>query len=89
VEEQINANSEELETPSIETVASDGPEGSAELEKKSGRTLKLKAAETDEAGAGEAPEKMEVIFNNESAAEIEASVSGEGDAPQGRSRRGR
>jgi transcription termination factor Rho len=89
VEEQTNANSEKLETPSIETVASDGAEDSAELQKKSGRTLKLKAAETDEAGAGEAPAKTEAASDNEGAAQTEASASGEGDAPQGRSRRGR
>ena len=89
MEEQTNANSEKLETPSIETVASDGAEDSAELQKKSGRTLKLKAAETDEAGAGEAPAKTEAASDNEGAAETEASASGEGDAPQGRSRRGR
>ena len=89
MEEQTNANSEKLETPSIETVASDGAEDSAELQKKSGRTLKLKAAETDEAGAGEAPAKTEAASDNEGAAQTEASASGEGDAPQGRSRRGR
>jgi transcription termination factor Rho len=75
VEDQTNANTEELEPTSGEAAVAN-EEADTEANKKNGRTLKLKAAEqeaTAEAPAEAPPE----------------SESGGEEAPQGRSRRGR
>ncbi|MGB0156069.1 MAG: Rho termination factor N-terminal domain-containing protein, partial [Luminiphilus sp.] len=75
MEDQTNANTEELEPTSGEAAVAN-EEADTEANKKNGRTLKLKAAEqeaTAEAPAEAPPE----------------SESGGEEAPQGRSRRGR
>ena len=88
MEEQTNANAEELETPSIDAVASDGEAENAEPPKKSGGTLKLKTTEAEDSVPSEG-EMSEAPAEGEPSAHNDASSNGEGEAHQGRSRRGR
>ena len=84
-----NANAEELGTQSGEQTALSSPDiQTEEAEKKSARTLKMKATE---AGAGdkvisEEPTPAAAIESN---TPPDSGASGEGEGQQGRSRRGR
>ena len=75
MEDQTNANTEELEPTSGEAAMAN-EEADTEANKKNGRTLKLKASEPE--ASAEAP--AEVLPESESGGE---------EAPQGRPRRGR
>jgi transcription termination factor Rho len=87
VEDQTNANAEELDTQHSEQPAISDPEiDSGEVAKKTARTLKLKAAEAADAEVTEEPASAPEA---ESSAAPENDTSGEEDAQQGRSRRGR
>ena len=88
MEEQTNANAEELETPSIDAGASDSEAENAEPPKKSGRTLKLKPTEAEDSVPSEG-EMSEAPAEGEPSADSDASSNGEGEAHQGRSRRRR
>jgi len=87
VEDQTNANADELDTQRSEQPAISSPSVEAEeATKKSARTLKLKASEAGDSGsvaeAASAPEA-------ETKTAPETGSSGEEEGQQGRSRRGR
>ncbi|MEK9654220.1 MAG: hypothetical protein VW202_00835, partial [Halieaceae bacterium] len=87
MEDQTNANAEELDTQHSEQPAMSDPEiDSGEVAKKTARTLKLKAAEAADAEVTEEPASAPEA---ESSATPENDTSGEEDGQQGRSRRGR
>ena len=87
MEEQTNANAEELDTQSGEQTVLSSPDiQTEEAEKKSARTLKMKATEAGDKVISEEPTPAAAI---ESSTPPEAGASGEGEGQQGRSRRGR
>ena len=87
MEEQTNANAEELDTQSGEQAVLSSPDiQTEEAEKKSARTLKMKATEAGDKVISEEPTPAAAI---ESSPPPEAGASGEGEGQQGRSRRGR
>jgi transcription termination factor Rho len=87
VEDQTNANTEELDTQSSEQPAISSPDAETdETAKKSARTLKLKAAEAGDNAGSEEPVST---ANGESEAASEANATGDEEGQQGRSRRGR
>ena len=87
MEDQTNANAEELETPRSDEAAISNPDtDTGEAATKSARTLKLKATESEDSGSSEEPVSAPESEANHSA---EAGAGGEEDGQQGRSRRGR
>ena len=87
MEEQTNANAEELDTQSGEQTALSSPDiQTEEAAKKSARTLKMKATEAGDKAISEEPT---LAAATESNTPPDAGASGEGEGHQGRSRRGR
>ena len=87
MEEQTNANAEELDTRSGEQTALSSPDiQTEEAEKKSARTLKMKATEAGDKVISEEPTPAAATESN---TPPDAGASGEGEGQQSRSRRGR
>lgn len=87
MEDQTNANAEELDTQSSEQTAISNPDlNPEEGAKKSARTLTLKATEADDNESSEEPVPTPEAATN---THPDAGAGGEEDSQQGRSRRGR